>query len=188
MTADLFEGRKSGDPALIDAAVALAAVTGDSELYGRMLVVLQKAAVDPGLEEEVLHTLPNFISPPLVLRTLEYATSGLVRNQDSASMIAELLAQPETRSLSWDWVRAHWPEVQAQLTTNSGSHIVAATGTFCSADKRDEVSSFFAAHPVEASDQALSKALQSIDDCIRLRTVQAPNLHRWLDAHAPSAP
>jgi len=186
MTAELFDGKRPSDPALIDAAVALAAVTGNTDLYDRMMIIVQKATAEPGLEEEVLHTLSNFTDPALVTRTLEYVTSGQVRNQDSASILGELLSQSDTQDQAWTWIRAHWPAVQAQLTTNSGSRVVAATHNFCTVQRRDEVKSFFAAHPVEAADVALGKSLQAIDDCIRLRATQAPRLKLWLDAHAPT--
>jgi aminopeptidase N/puromycin-sensitive aminopeptidase len=48
--------------------------------------------------------------------------------------------------------------------------------------KRDAVAGFFRAHPVESSQRTLAKALDSIDDCIRLRAAQEPELRQWLDA------
>jgi len=184
MTNDLFTGKRSDDPGLIDAAVGLAAGTGDRDLYDSMMVAVQRAVVDPNLEEEILHTLAFFQDPALVKRTLEYVVSGQVRNQDSASILAVLLSQTETQDQAWKWVQEHWPAVKAQLTVNSGAHVVGALHNFCTVQRRDEVKSFFATHTVEASDTALTKSLQSIDDCIRLRAVQAPNLNRWLDTHA----
>jgi len=72
--------------------------------------------------------------------------------------------------------------VQAQLTTELGSLMVNYTGGFCSADMRDDVKSFFAAHPVAAADVALRHALEHINGCIELRRLQEPNLKTWLAA------
>ncbi len=182
ITSDLFAGKRSGQPSIVDAAVGIAATTGDAELYGKMLTISQKST-DPGLQEEALHTLANFIDPALVARTLDYAVSGQVRNQDSASVLAILLSQPETRDQSWSWMQQHWPAVEAQFTTNSGARIVAATHTFCTVQLRDQVASFFSSHHVPAADSTLAKSISSINDCIQLRKAQQPNLKRWLDAH-----
>jgi hypothetical protein len=61
---------------------------------------------------------------------------------------------------------------------------VEATGAFCTVERRDEVASFFAAHPVDSAERTLAKAIDSINDCIHLRAAQEPQLKQWLDAHA----
>ena len=179
ITTELLSGKKVEDEDLVDVAVALSASVGNEEFYNRMLVVSQKAD-DPGLQSEALETLAQFKDPALATRTLEYAVSGQVRNQDSWVLIAIELSRGATRDLAWNWVKAHWDQVKAQLTTASGGNLISATGTFCSVEKRDEVKEFFASHPVEASDRSLAKAVDSINDCVRLRTTQEGNLKSWL--------
>ncbi len=118
-----------------------------------------------------------------MVRTLEYAVSGQVRNQDSWILIAVELSQRETRDLAWNWVQQHWDKVKAQFTTASGANVVSSVGSFCSVERRQQVADFFATHKVEAADRTLAKALDSIDACISLRKTQEPNLHAWLAAH-----
>ena len=182
ITVELLSGKKVDDEDLVDVAVALSAAVGNEDFYNRMLVVSQKAE-DPGLQSEALETLAQFKDPALATRTLEYAVSGQVRNQDSWVLIAIELSRSATRELAWTWVKAHWDQVKAQLTTASGGNLISATGTFCSVEKRDEVQEFFAAHPVEASERSLAKAVDSINDCVRLRGTQEGNLKGWLAVH-----
>ena len=182
VTDDLFSGKKMTEPDLVDSSVALAASNGDEPFYERMLIVSQKAT-DPDLQEEVLTMLTRFRLPILVVRTLEYAVSGQVRNQDSWILIARELSQAQTRDLAWAWVQKNWDKVKAQFTTASGANVVSSTGSFCSVAQRNEVAEFFATHKVEASERALVKALDSIDACVKLRESQEPNLHAWLAAH-----
>jgi aminopeptidase N/puromycin-sensitive aminopeptidase len=165
-------------------SVALAAGTGDLAFYERVQTVSEKTD-DPGLQEDSLKMLTQFHAPELVIRTLEYATSGQVRNQDSWVLIAIELSQRETRDLAWAWVEKNWDKVKAQFTTASGANVVSATGSFCTQTKRDDVASFFATHKVEAADRTLAKALDSIDACVKLRAAQEPKLHAWLAAQAP---
>jgi aminopeptidase N/puromycin-sensitive aminopeptidase len=182
ITEDIFSHKKPSDPALVDISIALAASAGSEEFYNGILDFSQQTK-DPGLQIELLQILTRFRDPALVKRTLDYAVSGNVRNQDSWILIAIELNQRESRGVAWPWVQANWDKVAAQLTTSSGAQLVGATGSFCSVDERQQVASFFAAHKVEAADRSLAKALDSIDACIRLKQTQEPNLHAWLAAH-----
>ena len=183
ITDELLAGKKPNEADIVDASVALAASTGDASFYDKILTVSQKTS-DPGLQIESLQVLTRFRDPALVTRTLEYATSGAVRNQDSWILIAIELSQRETRGVAWPWVQAHWDKVAAQLTTSSGAQVVGATGSFCSAEDHQQVAEFFATHKVDAAERSLAKALDSIDACVRLRKTQEPNLRTWLAAHA----
>ena len=175
---DLFNGRKVNETNMMQ-SVAMAAENGDEAFYNRVQLVSQKTD-DPELQEESLKMLTQFHSPVLIVRTLEYATSGQVRNQDSWILIAIELSRRETRDLAWGWVQKNWDKVKAQFTTASGADVVSATGSFCTAAGRDEVAGFFATHKVDAADRTLAKALDSIDACVKLRAAQEPNLHAWL--------
>ncbi len=167
------------DPAYQNAAIAIAATNGDAALYAKVLTASQ-TLTNPEQQTQALFTLAAFEDPALVTRTLDYIVSGAVRNQDSWILLSALLSNPDTRTQSWDYIRTHWDKVHAQFTTNSGVRVVAATGSFCTIQQRDEVSTFFASHPVDASARTLSKAIDSINDCIQLRTAQQPSLHQWL--------
>ncbi len=186
ITEALFAGKKLEEPSVADSAVLLTSRHGragsadQTRLYDRLMAV-SKGAVDPGLKTEALHTLANFHEPALVKRTLEYAVSGQVRNQDAWVPISVLLSQPESREQTWEFVGQNWEKVQAQLTANSGAHVVASAGSFCSVKERDEVASFFGTHKVEAAERSLAKALEDIDGCVQLRATQSGELHRWLD-------
>jgi aminopeptidase N/puromycin-sensitive aminopeptidase len=176
-TKALFAGQKPSE-----AAVVLAVAKGDATMYEKMLRVAQ-TAVDPDLKEDALHALTRFQSPELVARTLEYAVSDEVRSQDSRTLIARLLGRRETQDQAWVFVQQHWAEIERKSTENSGARIVESAGTFCTVERRDEVVSFFAAHPVASAERVLAKSIDSVNDCIHLRAAQEPELRQWLDAH-----
>jgi len=182
LTDEVFSGKKPLDPALTDAAIVVSARNGDAALYDKLQNVAENAT-DPGLKSDALFTLARFQAPILVVRTLDYASSGKVRNQDSWILFSILLQQPRTREIAWQYIQQHWPAVSAQFTTNSGVRVVSATGSFCTAAQHDEVQAFFATHHVDAAERTLAKALDSIDDCVRRRAVQQPQFHLWLVGH-----
>jgi aminopeptidase N len=169
------------DPILTDTAITVTAAHGDEGLYEKLLAV-SKDPSDPGLQSDALRELAYFRHPELVTRTLNYAVSGQVRNQDSWIPIVILLSRRDTQDQTWSYIRKNWDKVHAQLTTASGAHIVGAAGSFCSVEKRDEVASFFATHKVDAAQRTLAKAIDSMNDCVQLRRAQEPGLHQWLES------
>ena len=181
-TQAMLAGQKPTDAAFADAAVSLTAAKGDAAMYEKMLHLAQSAA-DPDLKQDALRTLTRFQSHELVTRTLEYAVSDQVRSQDSWTLIAQLLSRRETQDAAWAFVQQHWGEITQRLTENSQARIVEATGAFCTVERRDEVTSFFAEHPVASARRTLARSIDTINDCIHLRAAQEPELHRWLDTH-----
>ena len=183
VTQQLLAGQMTKDDAIADASVALAARHGDAAMYDKLVAVAQ-SATDPDLKTDSLLLLTRFEQPVLVIRTLEYALGNDVRSQDAWSLIALELTRRETQDLAWQFVQQHWTDVSRKMSANGGAHLVEAAGSFCTAAKRSEVEEFFRTHPV-SSEYTLRQALGSIDECVRLRAAQEPELARWLAAHGP---
>jgi aminopeptidase N/puromycin-sensitive aminopeptidase len=181
LTEQRFTQGRGNDPALTNVAIEVTAEHGDAAFYDRMMA-MSKDDHDPVLRADSLFTLPRFTDPALVTRTLDYAASGQVRNQDSWVLFAQLIGQRDTRDQAWRYVRANWDKVRAQLTASSGPGLVSATGAFCTDSQAEEVKSFFATHKVEGSERTLSKALDSIHACVQRRAEQGPKLTAWLDS------
>ena len=170
---------KTLDATLADAAVLVSSRNGDAALYDKVLAVSRNSP-DPEEQEDALRMLGRFREPALVERTLDYAVSGEVRNQDSYGVLVALLRDRETQDQAWNYIQKNWEKVRAQLTVSSGEDLVRATGYFCSVERRQEVTSFFATHKVEASERTLAKAVDSMNACIQMRAAQGSDFHRWL--------
>jgi aminopeptidase N/puromycin-sensitive aminopeptidase len=185
ITDQIFAGglKHHSDASISSPAISITAATGDAALYEKLRSVAERTG-DPDLQNDALILLTRFADPALVTRTLDYATSGKVRTQDSWKLIAAELQQPDTQAVAWDYLQQHWTQVKAQLTVASGARLVTATGSFCTVEQRKQVVDFFQAHPVEATERTLAKALDSIDDCVRFRTAQTDPLREWLSTHA----
>jgi aminopeptidase N len=170
---------KGLDSNLSAAAVQISVAHGDAALYEKVLAASRNFS-DPGQQTDALRLLARFRDPALVKRTLDLIASGEVRNQDSWTMLVELLHEPETRDQTWNYVRQNWERVSAQFTVSSGAEVVEATGAFCTVKQRDEVADFFTLHKVAAAERTLANAAESINECVELRSVQQPKLHGWL--------
>ncbi len=179
ITALSLKEPSSVETTLADTALGVAARNGDEALFNRLQKESTEAA-NPQSRSDALHALAFFREPALEKRALDYAVSGQVRNQDAAAFIASELRGRDTRDLAWEYIQDNWDKVAAQLTEFGGAYIVGATGSFCSADRIDQVASFFAAHKVAASTRTLTRAEDQINDCIDLRSAQEQNLKAWL--------
>jgi aminopeptidase N/puromycin-sensitive aminopeptidase len=174
------------DPASVDGTVGrtalyIAARNGNAALFNKLQKIFE-TSTNPEFQQNALRMLPLFHDPVLLQRSLDYAVSGKVRNQDAVALFSTPLQVNQTRDQAWKYIETHWDKVQAQFTPEMGARLVGATGSFCTAEGRDEVSAFFANHPVAASSRYQKRATDSINSCIEFRTNQEPNLKTWLAA------
>jgi aminopeptidase N/puromycin-sensitive aminopeptidase len=181
ITEEYLTNPASVDPTLGQTALAVAAQNGDAALFDRLQKVYE-TSTNPDFQEGALRLLAQFENPALVERSLDYATSGKVRNQDATIQFAIALQIPESRAQAWKYIQNNWGKVQAQFTTEMGAMLVGSTGSFCSAGDRDSVEQFFSTHKVASSDKSLQHAIERIDGCLELRTLQEPKLKQWLAA------
>jgi len=164
-------------PSLAPYALYVAATNGDAELYDKLLA-LRASSPDPEVQATSLFLTTHFTDSALIARTLDSVAVGKMRNRDGATMLAILVRTRDTRDQAWNYVTRNWDRIQV----SSRSRLVPATGSFCSAVKRDEVLSFFKAHGVSA-DGPLKMAEEAINSCIQLRNAQEPKLREWLATH-----
>ena len=172
------------DPASVDAtlgqtALYLAARNGDAALFDKLQKIAE-TSTNPEFQEGALRLLPEFESPALVQRSLEYAVSGKVRSQDALIQFMIGLDVDANREQTWKYLKSHWDAIRPLLTPELGSGLVGSTSAFCSAQARDDMKSFFAEHRVPDSDRALKQSVERIDGCIELRSLQQPNLDKWV--------
>jgi len=169
----------SVDSTLAQTALGIAAVNGDAAFFDKLQKIYETSD-NPQLQEGALYRLAAFKDPALEKRELDYTLSGKVRNQDSPHMLAAQMGSSDTRDFAWAYIQQNWDKVTAQLTKWSVGAIAGATGNFCSAESRDQAVAFFAAHKSPATDRALKRAVDQINDCIELRANQGQKLQEWL--------
>jgi aminopeptidase N/puromycin-sensitive aminopeptidase len=181
LAAQYLQNPASVQPSLAQAAAHITAENGDAAFFDELQHTYETAS-NPQVQEYALRLLAEFRNPVLERRGLEYAVSGKVRNQDAIIQFLIGLEMPESRQVTWDFIRSNWDKVQAEITTMMGPYLIGGTGYFCSEEKKQEVTDFFATHQVPASEHALQRAKDSIDDCIELRSTQESKLQQWIAA------
>ena len=174
------------DPTLATTVFELAALNGNEALYDKFMDRTKKVA-SPEEYSALMKALAQFSDVHLLERTLRFALTPEVRSQDVARLIAAVMENPSGRYIGWEFVRAHWSEIEKLQGGFSSEGVVEATGSFCDARLRDEVKDFFAKHPAPAADRTLALALQRANYCVDFKSQQAGQLSSWLDRRGGSA-
>jgi aminopeptidase N/puromycin-sensitive aminopeptidase len=189
----LEEARKIADKALADpesvtsdmagAAMALAALNGDSAFYDRVMAAT-KNPKSPEQYYTYLFTLARFTDPKLLQRTLDFAISPEVRSQDALQVITAVMGNPAGRELAWNFIQSQWNAVAKAGGPFASAEVVGATGGFCDAGLRDQVTEFFSAHKVAAAERTYKQSIERINNCVDFKSQQEPQLASWLGKHS----
>jgi puromycin-sensitive aminopeptidase len=169
----------SVDPNLVDVFIAIAAQDGSPALYDQYIVRMREARTP---QDEVRHLfgLATFEDPVLVQQTLDLSLTPAVKTQDAGPLLARLLGNPVGKRQAWNFVRVQWEAVEQRLPPFMRRRLVGATVNLATAEARDEVAAFFAAHPVEGAERTLRQTLEQLDVLIAFRERAAPRLRELL--------
>ncbi len=176
------------DPASVDStmagvALALAALDGDAAFYDRVMAAT-KNAKSPEEYYTYLDTLPRFSELSLLQRTLDFAISPEVRSQDALALITAVMRNPAGRELAWNFIRSQWDAVAKAGGPFASAEVVGATGRFCDAGLRDQVTEFFSEHKVAAAERTYKQSIERINNCVDFKSQQEPQLASWLGKHS----
>jgi aminopeptidase N len=174
------------DPSLVDAFFSLAAMNGDAALYDQMMSHLQSNGA-PEQYYRYFYALARFTDPALLQRTLGFALSPAVRSQDALGLIASVMETRAGEKQAWDFVRAHWSQIEKIMGGYNTGGLVASTGNFCDAGMGNEVKQFFTQHPVPAAERSLRQAQEKVNYCIDLKRYQSPALESWLQRNGSAS-
>ena len=171
------------DPTLGRTAMSIAARNGNAALFDKLQHIYE-TSTNPEFQIGALRLLAEFENPALEERALQFAVSGKVRSQDAAIQLSIALQIPAERQLAWKFIQTHWPQIKGLLTPEMGQILVSSAGSFCTAEDRDQVDSFYSTHKVQDASLSLKRALEQINGCIELRQAQQANLRTWLREQA----
>jgi hypothetical protein len=117
----------------------------------------------------------------LAQQTLTWSLTPEVRNQD-LYILDSLVANPNIRAVSWDFMRQHFDDVSKKAGGGSGGAelYLGASYSFCDEKLHAELEEFYRQHPFEGHEREEKRMLERITDCIALRTQQQEKLTAWL--------
>ena len=134
-------------------------------------------AAQPEEYYRFLNALPWFKDPALSKRTLEYALSPAVRTQDTGTLLGNMMQQPWSQEMTWEFVQTNWQMILKSLGEFQGiPSIVESLAAFCSASAAREVRAFFEKNPSRRRSEAIQQAIERIENCVALKERQAKPL------------
>jgi aminopeptidase N/puromycin-sensitive aminopeptidase len=168
------------DATLLAASIDAAARRGDAALFDRLIAAADGAKY-PDERELYLYGTTAFTDPAIIARVLDYSLTPRLRSQDAALFFGKLLVREAARPEAWAFLKEHWGALQPKLVIAGGDvNLVTALSSFCDAASRDDVRTFFAAHPLPTAARTLEQTLERIDNCIDLRRRDLPVVAQWL--------
>src|SRR6266545_3174671 len=165
--------RAALEPNLHDAAVTMAARSGDTSRFDAFRALFRKEN-DPAFRRRWLLALASFEDAQLAARGIDLAFGDEVPLQDTASFAAALFGNRTAREPFWTRLRADWDRMHARLHAAPmlRRHLVEAEG-------------FLAAHPMEEARQASAQTLERLRQDVALRERTQRAIGSWLARRAP---
>ncbi len=168
------------EPTTRKTLIYLAAAAGDRALYERY-VAQMRAAKTPDEYYTWFYSLVAFRDPALLRRTLEWALTPEVKNQDAGGVIARVVAgNPYGRELGWTWIEQNWDRITAKIPERMRGTVTGTARAFCDRESLARAKAFIDAHPVPAAARGNAQALERVAQCAALRDLQSAKLHEWL--------
>jgi puromycin-sensitive aminopeptidase len=177
--APYLKDRRTLEPNLAAPVVDLAARSGDAARFDAYLRIVQ-AARTPQERTRFEMALGAFREPALVERALALALSDRVPTQDVVPLLCRMLANPQARERTWEFIRERWTELAPRVSPGLASRLVSAMPALQKPLYRRQVASFFATHPLPTATRALKQALERFDLDTDLRARLVPDLRSYL--------
>ena len=163
----LFEAYQSDPsnvrPDLRGVVFSLVAQSGDRAVYDRMWELERAAELH---EEKIrfLVSMARFQQEELLRETLERSLTDDVRLQDTIFVVAAVAANNRGRNLAWEFLKEQWDEFDRRYGGGGFGlmRLVAITNAFTTNEQRNDVETFFEAHPTPAAERTIRQALERI--------------------------
>jgi len=101
----------------------------------------------------------------LIERTLKFALSGEVKDQDIYLPLGSLRTHTAGINALWKWLQDNWPEIETRLPAGLsmlGSVVQVCTSSFTKQEHIESIQTFFSTHSTKGFDQGLAQSLDSI--------------------------
>jgi alanyl aminopeptidase len=191
-----LEDRAAVAPELVQLVLRVAARHGDAALLRRM----QEATLASKSREErqrLLTALAAFRGPEAMAANMRLITSGGLDIREALSFLRAAIEDegPQTRELTYQWLKASYEPLTAKLPREVLPHLAVVAGGFCDAGHRADAEAFFKERSAKlpGGERVLAQVLETIDLCTVFKEKQAPSVGAFLQtygrpASSPRAP
>jgi len=167
-TTDKILGGATVDPSLAEAALPLAAETGNAALLAKLTSRFESAAI-PTDRAQYLTAMSSVREPSLVDQELKYVLTGPLRPQEVITLPEGLSAWPPSRDRIYRWMSSNYDSVVTRIPRHMVTRLVPVIRG-CSSERVQSAEQFFAepAHSFPGEKFTLSRIADGTDDCVRM--------------------
>jgi alanyl aminopeptidase len=129
-------------PELVDVALAVAVEDGDARLFDTLLGKLH-ASQDDLTRSRILGALGATRDPQLAERARALSLDPRTRLNEATKVLSAQMRERETRSATWEWIKAHFDELTARLSQRGVGSTPWLASSFCDGERAADVEHFF---------------------------------------------
>jgi aminopeptidase N len=172
----VLAGDETVPSSLSTAALRVRALVGDAALFAEYRKRFE-AAPSPTERSRFLFACVGFRDPAVRAEVLAWALS--LRPQEMGGIAASLRGTPEGRTQVFDWFRANADAILKRLPPPYHPSLANLAGG-CESERLAPARALFAEHKVAAAEEELAKVTEQVDECLALRTREAPAVRVYL--------
>jgi aminopeptidase N len=163
-----MQNPSSVDAVIAERALRLSAINGDAAFFDRVMEQLHRAST-PELAARYRNLVPLFRDPQQFTRAIDYIYSDEVRAQDVGGLITAMFTDRATRPAAWTATKSRWSKLEER---GVATRVAFGLSTFCDAESKKDVESFFAEHGAKMGQRMLSRASETMGACIAFKAAQ----------------
>jgi alanyl aminopeptidase len=176
--------RAGEDPELCAAARATAGRNGDRALFEayRRAAGTEK---DRLRRQRMLTLLGSFRDPGIARDALSLPLDPGLETRETFGVLFSMAAEPSTRQQTWESFQRNYDAIVARTPAEAQGFLVFTASTFCDAEARANVESFFKPRvdKVVGGPRNLARVLEGIDLCIAYKDAQQASVLKFLDRY-----
>ncbi len=184
-----LENRAAVPSEIVSAVLNTAAVHGDVSLFNRYLVAFQKTQ-DRQEKQRLIGAMSSFHDPAAINAGMQAVLSKTIPLADGFTLLLSSgQSFPDTRKMPFQFIKAHFDEIMKDhpsiFGNDMGAYLPFAGGSFCDAESRRDVQSFFApkVDQYAGAPRNLAQVLEGIDLCIARKAAQQDSVKTFLEKY-----
>jgi len=135
-------------------------------------------------KERCQRALGKSNNPEKIHKTLEWALTSEVRDQDTVFVLESISGNSKGRDMCWEFVKKNWPELEKRYSGGFLlNRLVKSTANFASEERAKEVEKFFEEHKAPAAERAVKQAIEGIRLNAEWLARDGADLEKWFKDH-----
>ena len=179
-----LEDRSAIEPEMAGSVLDVAARHGDRELFDRFRSAA-KSAKDRRDRRRFYSALGAFQDPALLREALALYLSEEADPREADQILFSASQEEESRQIVWDFVKANYDAIVAKMPREATGIIPLFASTFCDAEHRKDVETFFRdrIEKLPGGSRNLARTLEAIDLCAAAQAAQAQSVREFLKGY-----